>query len=304
MPDLDGILDRLEPKLGPRAGPPVPLGGGITNRNYRIRLGSRDYFVRMPGKDTALLGISREAERRASQTAGELGIGPALVAADEDALVTAFVETVPLDPERLRREAEPVGRALRAFHDSGLSLPVRFWVPDLLDDYARIIGERGPSLPVAYAEARGLAGRIAAALPLEHPAPCHCDLLPGNLLQAGDRVLLVDWEYAGMGHRYFDLGNVAVNNEFDEPAEARLLTGYHGESPGPGRRAAVRLMRIMSDAREAAWGVIQGAISELDFDFAAYAEAHFQRLRVAAADPRLADWLAAAHADPDLGPPS
>ncbi len=291
MPDLDGILDRLEPTLGPRAGAPIPLDGGITNRNYRVRFGSRDFFVRMPGKDTALLGISREAERLASETAGRLGIGPALVAADKAALVTAFVETVPLDPERLRREAEPVGRALRAFHDSGLSLPVRFWVPELLEDYARIFAERGTSLPGAYAEAQALAGRIAGALPLEDPAPCHCDLLPGNLLRAGDRVLLVDWEYAGMGHRYFDLGNVAVNNDFDEPAEERLLTGYHGESPGPGRRAALRLMRIMSDAREAAWGVIQGVISELDFDFGAYADTHFARLLDAAADPRLEDWL-------------
>jgi thiamine kinase-like enzyme len=128
-------------------------------------------------------------------------------------------------------------------------------------------------------------------MPLDDPAPCHCDLLPGNLLLAADRVLLVDWEYAGMGHRCFDLGNVAVNNEFDEPAEERLLTGYYGEAPGPGRRAGVRLMRIMSDAREAAWGVIQSVISELDFDFGAYADSHFARLLDAAADPRLEGWL-------------
>ncbi len=296
MPDLDGILDRLEPALGSRVGGPEPLDGGITNRNYRVRFGSRDYFVRTPGKDTALLGISREAERLASETAGQLGIGPTLVAADEDALVTEFVETDPPDPERLRRQAESVGRALRSFHDSGLSLPVRFWVPDLLDDYARTIGERGVSLPGAYADTRAIADRIAQALPLSDPAPCHCDLLPGNLLQSAERVLLVDWEYAGMGHRCFDLGNVAVNNEFDETAEERLLAGYYGEPPGPGRWAALRLMRIMSDAREAAWGVIQGVISELDFDFAAYAEKHFRRLAEAAADPSLDDWLAAARA--------
>ena len=30
-------------------------------------------------------------------------------------------------------------------------------------------------------------------------------------------------------------------------------------------------MRLMSDTREAAWGVVQGVISELDFDFAGYA---------------------------------
>ena len=53
-------------------------------------------------------------------------------------------------------------------------------------------------------------------------------------------------------------------------------------------------MRLMSDAREAAWGVVQGAISELDFDFGAYAERHFDRLERAAADPRFEQWLATA----------
>ncbi len=106
--------------------------------------------------------------------------------------------------------------------------------------------------------------------------------------------MLVDWEYAGMGHRMFDLGNLSVNNEFDEQADERLLRGYFGREPTAGQRAALRLMRIMSDAREAAWGVVQGVISELDFDFAEYADKHFTRLADAAGDPRLEQWLAVA----------
>jgi thiamine kinase-like enzyme len=124
--------------------------------------------------------------------------------------------------------------------------------------------------------------------------PCHDDPLPGNILARDaepGQALLVDWEYAGMGHRMFDLGNLAVNNEFDEAAEERLLIAYYGGDPTPGRRAALKLMRIMSDAREAAWGVVQGAISELQFDFAAYAGEHFARLAQAARDPRLEQWL-------------
>src|SRR6202043_3978481 len=118
----------------------------------------------------------------------------------------------------------------------------------------------------------------AASLPLDEPVPCHDDLLPGNLLAAAGGVLIVDWEYAGMGHRLFDLGNLAVNNDFDEPADARLLLAYFGEPPSAGRLAALRLMRIMSDAREAAWGVVQNVLSELDFDFTGYARRHFERL--------------------------
>ncbi len=75
-----------------------------------------------------------------------------------------------------------------------------------------------------------------------------------------------------MGDRYFDLANFAVNNELDEDAEEALLAGYFGEPATPRRLAALRLMRFMSDFREAMWGVVQRVVSELDFDFSDYAD--------------------------------
>jgi thiamine kinase-like enzyme len=296
--DLNGIVERLETRLGPASGPPVALPGGITNRNYRVRFGDEDYVVRLPGKDTALLGIDRQAERIANEAAARIGIAPEVAAADERCLVTKYIACAPIEGARLRSAPEPVAAALRAFHDSGARLPIRFWVPDLLDEYAAIVGGRGGTLPDEYAAARALAARIGAVLPLSEPVPCHDDLLAANLILVDDRarVMFVDWEYAGMGHRMFDLGNLAVNNDFDEDGDERLLAAYFGEPPSPPRRAALRLMRIMSDAREAAWGVVQGVISELEFDFAAYAGRHFARLARAASDPRLEEWLDAAAA--------
>jgi len=295
--DLEAIVAQLRARLGDTAGEPEPLEGGITNHNFRVRFGERECVLRLPGHDTALLGISREGERIAGEAAARLGIAPGLIAAGEGYLVTEFLDAAPIDGERLRSGPESAAGALRAFHDSGLRLPTTFWVPDLLDDYERTVLDRGAALPDEYAPAKDLARRIAGSLPLSEPVPCHDDLLPGNILAHHadpDRAVLVDWEYAGMGHRMFDLGNLAVNNEFDGPAQERLLTAYFGESPGPGRRAALVLMRILSDAREAAWGVLQGAISELDFDFADYARRHFARLAQAASDPRLEEWLALA----------
>jgi thiamine kinase-like enzyme len=299
MADLSTIVDRLEPRLGAAAGPAVPLDGGITNRNYRVRFGERDCVLRLPGKDTALLGINREAERLANAAAAALGIAPAVAAGDEECLVTEFLAGGPVDADGLRSAPQQVAVALRRFHDCGLELPVRFWVPELLDEYAVIVARRGGRLPDSYVQVRELAGRIAAAMPLSDPVPCHNDLLPGNLLKLDAEprpIVLVDWEYAAMGHRCFDLGNLAVNNAFDEAAERLLLEGYFGEPPSPTQLAELALMRIMSDAREAAWGVVQGSISELDFDFGEYATEHFARLERAASDPRLEEWLSAAAA--------
>jgi hypothetical protein len=294
--DLDGIISRLAPVLGGSdpAHPPVVLGGGITNRNYRLKLGYGEYVIRFPGKETDLLGISREAELIACETAAKLGIGPAVAAVDSEGLVMAFVDAPPLDAERLRADPAPVAEALRAFHDSGVALPVRFWVPDLLDDYARVVRTRGGKLPPEYAPTRALARRIGDAMPLSDAVPCHDDLLAGNVMLTAAGAMIVDWEYAGMGHRMFDLGNLAVNNGFDDDAERRLLAAYLGAPPTLAQHSRLKLMRIMSDAREAAWGVIQGVISELDFDFAAYAEKHFRRLERAAGTVQ--EWLDAAAA--------
>jgi aminoglycoside phosphotransferase len=286
MSDLTELVARLEPELGPVGAAPVALSGGITNRNYRLSFGGRDCVLRLPGQDTRLLGIDRAAERLAAKRAASLGIGPEALHADDECLVTAFVPGLPVEPERLRADPGGVARALRRFHDSELELPCRFWVPDLLRTYAALVAARGGTLPPAYARAQTLVDRIALALPLSDPVACHNDLLAGNLIDADGELLLVDWEYAGIGHRYFDLGNLAVNNDFDEGAELALLEAYFDDPAPVGRTAALRLFRLVSDAREAAWGVAQGLISALDFDFAAYADEHFERLDRAASDTR------------------
>ncbi len=314
MSDIDArlrvLLMDLRDTLGPASGTPVPLDGGITNRNFRVRFEPPvgDGVVRLPGRDTGLLGIDRRAELLAGQRAAQLGIAPKVLYGDERCLVTEYLPGSELDSDRLRAQPQAVVRALRAFHASGLELPARFWIPDLLHDYEQLLARRGVVVGDRYRQTQRLVDEIAAALPLGEPVACHNDLLPGNLMSAGDdsdRPMLVDWEYAGMGHRWFDLGNLAVNNAFDSAAEDRLLSAYFdGEPPTPGRRAALQLFKLVSDAREAAWGVVQATISELDFDFDAYADQHFGRLWSAAADQsQLHGWLSeATRALPELTP--
>jgi thiamine kinase-like enzyme len=296
--ELDRILERLQTELAPLRGEPRELEGGITNRNFRVTLGEREYVARLPGRDTDLLGIDRAAERLANDAAARLGLAPGVVAALEQCLVTEYVACSPLSAAEVSGEVEAIAAALRTFHDSDVLLPARFDVPDLLERYAAIVRARGGELPAAYAEASAAAVRIAAALSRSEPRPCHNDLLAANLIRAraDDRLLIVDWEYAAMGDPRFDLGNLAVNNDLDEAAEERLLSAYHGAPPTDPQRAALKLMRVASDAREGAWGVVQGQLSELEFDFDGYAREHFERLREAVARADFEDWLAVAGA--------
>ncbi len=298
IPELTEAVARVSALLGARQGGVLPLEGGITNRNFRVNFGGTDYVVRLPGKDTALLGIDREAERLATKKAAELQLGPKVAAMLDQppCLVTWFVESREVTSAELREPGtlDEIGRALRGFHQSGLELPTDFYVSEIVSDYAEISQSRGGTLPEGFQHARDCARRVVKAVRknAEHqPRPCHNDLLTANFLHDGERIVIVDWEYAGMGDPFFDLGNFAVNNELGDADEERLLAAYFGEEATPRRRAALKLFRFMSDFREAMWGVVQTSVSELDFDFGAYADKHFRRLRETSEDERFRGWL-------------
>jgi thiamine kinase-like enzyme len=263
------------------------LGGGITNHNLKVEINGETYVLRVAGKDTGLLGIDRTVELAATKTAASLGIGPEVVGfvEPEGWLVTRFVvgEIPPLagmrEPEMLVR----VAHALRAFHEAP-AIPGTFDSFRVVEEYRETALARGGTVPEAFDWAHALAGLIEAKRSADRPVPCHNDLLNANFLDDGGRLCIVDWEYAGMGDRFFDLANFSINHELDAAASATLLEGYFGELRDADAEALV-LMRFMSDFREAMWGVVQSAVSELDFDFVGYANEHFARMQRTAESP-------------------
>ena len=295
MPQLDAIIARLEPELGPFEGEPRPLDGGITNRNFRVRFAGEELVLRVCDHGAEVLGIDRITEEIASRRAAAEKIAPPVVAflSDVPALVTRWLPGGGLTPEEVRSPEvlRQVTRLLHRLH-SCPALPTSFDVFRLVERQR----ELAAALPESYGRVMDLAGRIEAALtgPEHEHVPCHNDLLTANFVLDGRRVCIVDWEYAGMNDRYFDLGNLSVNNGFDDEHDRALLELYFDEPVTEARLASLQLFRIVSDFREAMWGAVQLRRSELDFDYAGYATEHFQRLERAAADPRVEEWLALA----------
>jgi thiamine kinase-like enzyme len=293
MADLNDIVARLELELGPLEGAPQPLEGGITNRNYRVRFGGEDLVLRICDRGADILGIDRITEEIASRRAAADKIAPPVVAflSDVPALVTRWLPGGGLTPEELRSPAvlAQVAELLRRLHRS-TALPTAFPVFRLIERQREVAA----ALPDSYERVLGLARRIEAALtgPEHAPVSCHNDLLTANFVRDGGRVCIVDWEYAGMNDRYFDLGNLSVNNGFEADDDRALLELYFEEPVTDRRFAALQLMRVISDFREAMWGAVQQVRSSLDFDYRGYAGEHFERLERAASDPRMEEWLA------------
>jgi thiamine kinase-like enzyme len=277
-------VERVWPDRGARF---EVLGGGITNHNLKVEVDGERFVLRVAGKDTNLLGIDRTVELAATCAAAAVGIGPEVVefVEPEGWLVTRFVEGETPGLERMREPPmlNRVANALRAFHD-GVAIPGSFDSFRVVESYGRTALDRGGSVPDAYDRAHEIAARIEATRSTEAPVPCHNDLLNANFLDDGLRLRIVDWEYAGMGDRFFDLANFSINHELDVAQSELLLAVYFGEVRSENARA-LELMRFMSDFREAMWGVVQSAVSELDFDFDAYAAEHFARLERTAGSP-------------------
>jgi thiamine kinase-like enzyme len=280
----------------------TPITIGITNRNFKVDIGGESFVVRLSGKDTDLLGIDRAAENEAASAAARAGVAPEVFAylPERSALVTRFVEGTHIPEEDLLREdvLGAVVRSVKAIH-AGRAIPSSFPVFRIVEDYHAIAVARGVAPPSAFDAIHAKASEIErafAAQPLRD-RPCHNDLLNANFLRDGDHVWIVDFEYGGMGDLFFDLGNLSINNGFSTEAQELLLRLYFGDVTGA-LRARLQLMRVMSDFREAMWGIVQQAISTLDFDYVDYADRHFTRCLATASDDRFDTWLRDAASEP------
>jgi thiamine kinase-like enzyme len=296
---LVDVMQRV-PELAGRELTLTPLSGGITNRNFLVTVGGVHdrYVIRLAGNDTHLLGISREVEHAATVAAAGVGVGPEVTAfiRPEGYLVTRFIEGSPVSFEEVRQRdtLARIADSLRRIHDGppipGLFVPLR-----IVEAYRALAQARGVRIPPEYEVAAAIGRRIELAClaePIE-PRPCHNDLLNANFIDDGSRIRIVDWEYAGMGDPFFDLGNFSINHDLDGDGDAALLDAYAGNVRSSAI-ARLTLMRVLSDFREAMWGVLQQGISTLDVDFVAYAADHFDRLLSAASRPAFQRALGAA----------
>ncbi len=109
----------------------------------------------------------------------------------------------------------------------------------------------------------------------------HNDLLPSNLIDDGERLWLIDWDYAGFSTPLFDLANLATNSELAPDDERTLLRLYFGAEPAAGLARRFAGMRCVSLLRETLWSMAAEIHSTLDFDAPAYTARQLARFEEA-----------------------
>ena len=260
----------------------APLVGGITNQNYRVDIGGETFVLRIGGKGTHLLGIDRGRESICTSIAAQVGVGAEVIhfLPGEDVLVTRFIVGTGMTPE-IAAQPEMLPRivnSMKRYH-AGPDFPGIFSPFNTVRSYHTLALEKNVAFPESLPQVFALMVQIEQALATSgetYTRPCHNDLLAGNFIDDNHTIRILDWEYAGMGDLFFDLGNFAVNQSLNEEQCSLLLQCYFGEVQ-PANLAHLHLMRLGSDLRESFWGFLQMGISELDFDYKEYAHHHLNR---------------------------
>ncbi len=266
-----------------------PLTGGITNVNYKVTDVKGSYVVRV-GDDIPLHQVMRFNELAASKAAHAAGLSPGVVHAAGDLTVLEFVESRTLSEEDVRNP-DLLPRVLQLVKGCHYEVPKHlrgpslvFWVFHVIRDYAATLTERGsahgaliPDLVAAGSELEREAGPYDMVFG-------HNDLLCGNFLDDGDRLWLIDFDYAGFNSPLFDLGGLASNNGLSSQQEDWMLETYFETPVTDDLRHRYTAMKCASLLRETMWSMVSEITSEIDFDYVAYSAENLARFRAALTD--------------------
>ncbi len=273
--DENRVWEIIE-KLCPNAVHCNPISGGLTNRNYKISLEKDIYVLRIGVNESSSHGINRHTEYGCASAAHKAGISPEIIGffPDDDVLITRYIQGKPLSateirqPHMTRRVAELIKRC-----HSIQNFPGLFSACDTIKAYLKYFSSYDIALTLKLEKPMILLqSRLDSLAPyFSTLGACHNDLVPSNFIDDGDKIWLIDWEYAGMGNVFFDMGNLAGNCMLDTDQEQTLLCCYFGcceESMW----SRLHLMRALSYLREGLWGLMQSRLAENDFDFIQYSK--------------------------------
>lgn len=259
-----------------------PLGGGITNHNLLVRDGAGRFVVRIGG-DIPVHGILRFNELACARAAHEAGIAPEIVYAEPGALVMrylearAFTEADVRSPANLARVVDLIRRCHVEVTRRVRGPVLTFWVFQVNRSYGRQLADDRHRLVADLARLMAINAELESGIGAIEVVLGHNDLLPGNLLDDGSRLWLIDWEYAGFDTALFDLANLASNSEFEAAGEVALLEAYFER---PADEALLRRFHAMTCAsllREALWSMVSETHSRLAVDYVAYTAKNLER---------------------------
>jgi thiamine kinase-like enzyme len=267
------------------------LSGGITNKLYRVQSEKGDYTVRIYGDKTDLF-INRDYEAHTIREMHKIGVcaplikylperGVTIVEFIDDAIVLKNDHF--LDPSLYPKIVEPI----RKIHSSGVQLKGIFNPLLEVKRMASILTDLKADYPEF--EIAGTIERLTRLsdlinIPESEYTPCHNDLLADNFIlikeEAKDRyefpMYIIDWEYAGMAPKYYDIADMFQEILVPREAEKQIVDEYCAGHEFERVLYYIDLFKPFPDIYWFLWSLIQLNISKIEFDYYNYGKVKYE----------------------------
>lgn len=247
-----------------------------------VRDGDDAFFVRT-GVDIPVHGVMRFNELAAARAAEQVGLSPPIIYSEPGLLVCRFIHGHTLTDMDVRRQ-DTLVRILDLVRRCHRQMPLYFrgpvlvfWVFHVIRNYLTELEENNSNYTNLLPGLRSKAELLEACIGPIDLVFGHNDLLAANFIDDGERIWLIDWDYAGFNSPLFDLANLASNNSFSEEQERWLLEAYHETSVSDRLWCRFRAMKSASLLRETMWSMVSEIHSSLDFDYAGYTAENMER---------------------------
>lgn len=257
--------------------------GGLTNLVYQVNFCGQKFLLRVPGEGTDDY-IDRNNEYHSATVAAAAGVSPAIYHFDaKGIMLAAYIDGETLSTTGFKNtgSVERSAKALYRIHNCGFSFKTEFDVFQQIDEYMALLQRLDATLPNGYELAKKQAETVRGALATQSvtTVPCHCDPLAENFIDTGERVFIVDWEYAGNNDPMWDLGDLSIEAEFDADQDEALLQSYFNATIPIKARARMVMYKMLCDLLWTLWGLVQHANNNPADDFEAYANTRFARCK-------------------------
>ncbi len=282
--DRENLLNHLRDIFGSRLRDDevaVEQIGGMSNKNFKVRLNGESYVLRVPGIASEGM-VDRSVEGRNSQFASRIGINPEVRYFNDRTGVklTDYIcgaETLNGATIQRKDNLQKIAAIYRTLHMSKVRFNNDFNVFREIGKYEGLLQQCGAVMYSGYDTVRDELPLLEARLNElgVSLAPCHNDAVAENFIKDADgRIFLIDWEYSGMNDPLWDFAALFLESDFMEDSRELFLNSYYdGEIP-PETREKILIYQILMDVLWSLWTVIKESGGD---NFGTYGPDRFSR---------------------------
>ena len=267
------------------------LSGGITNKLYRVQSEKGDYTVRIYGDKTDLF-INRDYEAQAIREMAKIGVGSEMIKYMPEVGVTIveFIgDSIVLTNDHfLDKSLYPsIVDPIRRIHQSAVQLKYLFNPKIEVRKMFTILNDLGAHYPEF--DIAGTLERLdklsdVINIPESEYTACHNDLLADNFILINEdarhkyeaSMYLIDWEYAGMAPKYYDIADMFQEVLVPRESEKQIVEEYCKGREFDQNLYYIDLFKPYPDIYWFLWSLIQLNISTIEFDYYNYGKPKYE----------------------------